>query len=200
VLAQLVADLKATSALEAASVVLGLVYLLLAVKRQRWCWVAGGLSSAIVLYLSLGAQLPMQAALNGYYVAMSFYGWWRWTQDQAGTAPSVSLLPLRFHIAACLGIVAVSALTAQWLASETNAAWPYLDSFTTWGSLFTTWLVARSKLENWVYWLVIDSILAFLFAMQGLVLLALLFVVYLGIVIAGFFSWHRIYRTQALAR
>ena len=191
-------QLAATTPLEGASVVLGLMYLVLAVRRNRLCWIAGGLSSAIVMYLAAEARLPMQAALNVYYVAMSVYGFVRWTKDRETSAPAVTTWPLRAHAAAWAAILAVSALTAHWLARETQAAWPYLDSLTTWGSLFTTWLVARSKLENWIYWLVIDSIQAFLFVAQGLVLLAVLLVVYLRIVIAGFFLWLRLYRIHTL--
>lgn len=192
-------QLAATTPLEAVSVVLGLVYLLLAVRRNRLCWIAGGLASAIVVYLSARALLPMHAALNVYYVGMSVYGFVRWKKDSESSTPIVTRLPLRAHLAAVAAIATVSALSAHWLARETQAAWPFLDSFTTWGSLFTTWLVARSKLENWLYWLVIDTIQAFLFIAQGLVFLALLFVVYLVIAVAGFFSWLKIYRMRASA-
>ena len=68
----LVAGLRAVSPAEALSVVLGLAYLLLAVRRNRWCWAAGAVSSAILGYLSLRARLPMQAALQIYYVAISY--------------------------------------------------------------------------------------------------------------------------------
>jgi hypothetical protein len=48
-------------------VLLGLVYAILAVRRSRWCWVAGGASAAILIWLSAQARLPMQAALQAYY-------------------------------------------------------------------------------------------------------------------------------------
>ncbi|MFO7276233.1 MAG: nicotinamide riboside transporter PnuC [Pseudomonadota bacterium] len=191
--------LAATSVLDAAALVLGIVYLVLAARHVRWCWVAGGVGSAIVVYVTARAQLPMQAALHAYYVVMSAYGFWRWSRDRATAAPTVTTWPLRAHAVAVLALLAASAISAWWLERETQAAWPFLDSFTTWGSLFTTWLVARSKLENWLYWFVIDSILVFLYAAQGLVFLSLLMVIYLGIIVSGFLTWLRIYRTQALA-
>lgn len=192
----LIDGLRATSALEAASVALGIAYLLLAVRRSRWCWVAGGASSAILGYLALHARLPMQAALQVYYVGMSVYGFLHWSKSRTEGAKVITTMPARFHIVACITIVAVSALTARWFASATGAAWPFLDSLTTWGSLFTTWLVARIKLENFLYWIVIDSLLAFLFAAQGLYFVALLCVAYVGIVTAGFFVWLKSYRAQ----
>ncbi len=158
----LVAAIRAMTFAEAASVLLGAAYLVLAVRRNRWCWAAGGVSSALMIWLSAQAGLPMQSALNVYYVVVSIYGWWRWT-GQAAVAPLVTLLPPRWHVAGVGAVIVASLLTARVLAAETQAAWPLLDSLTTWGSLFTTWLVARAKLENWAYWLLIDAVEAWLF-------------------------------------
>ena len=192
----LAAELRAISPAELVAMLLALAYLLLAYRRSRWCWVAGGVSSAISIVLFARARLPMQAALQVYYVLMSIYGFHHWSRDRDAAERPISSAPVRFHLAACAALVAASLATAHWLQTETQAAWPYLDSLTTWGSLFATWLVARVKLENWIYWFVIDAALAFLFAAQKLYLFALLSVVYLGIVVAGYFSWLKSYRTQ----
>lgn len=187
--------LMATSPAEAVSVALGLAYAVLAIRKSRWCWVAGGVSSAIMIYLSLVARLPMQAALQVYYVVISVYGWWHWTREEELQGMlAVTTWPIRWHLAACAGVVLMSALTARWL-SQSQAAWPFLDSLTTWGSLYATWLQARVKLENWLYWICIDSVLAFLFASQGLLLFALLSVLYLVFSAVGFIRWLKTYRT-----
>lgn len=187
--------LLATSPLEGTSVGLGLAYAVFAIRRSRWCWVTGGLSSAIMIYLSLRARLPMQAALQVYYVVISAYGWWHWTREEAAQGTLlVSTWPLRLHVLSSAVTVLVSALTAHWLATQTQAAWPFLDSLTTWGSLYATWLQARVKLENWLYWIFIDSILAFLFGSQGLYFIALLSVIYLGVSVVGFMRWFKTYR------
>jgi nicotinamide mononucleotide transporter len=192
--------LATTSLLEAASVALALAYAFLAIKRNRWCWVTGGLSSAILIYLALNARLPMQAALQVYYVVISAYGWWYWTrEEEAQGTLVVGTWPIRGHLAACAAVVLISALTARWLATQTQAAWPLLDSLTTWGSLYATWLQARVKLENWLYWIFIDSVLSFLFGSQGLYLYALLSVVYVGVSAVGFMRWLKTYRTPLTA-
>jgi len=193
------AGLEATSPAEALSVVLGLAYSVLAIRRSRWCWVTGGLSSAIMIYLSLTARLPMQAALQVYYVVISAYGWWYWTREQEAQGTLlVGTWPLRKHLVACAAVVLISAFTARWLA-QTQAAWPFLDSLTTWGSLYATWLQARVKLENWLYWICIDSVLGFLFGAQGLYFVALLSVLYLVFSAVGFIRWLRTYRTPVPA-
>lgn len=194
VLDGILAGLRATSPLEGVTFVLALASALQEVKRSRWCWVTGGLGAAIAIYLSARARLPMQAALQVYYVVISIYGYWHWSRNEGEATRSVTVWPLWKNLVACLVTVAVSALTARWLAMETQAAWPFLDSLTTWGSLLATWLTARVKLECWVYWLAIDSTLAYLFASQGLYLLALLSIVYLGISAVGFTGWLKTYR------
>lgn len=192
----ILAGLRATSPLEAASVALGLAYSLLAVRRSRYCWLAGALSSAIIAYLAARGRLPMQALLQGYYVIVSFYGFWHWSHGENGAPQPISTWPLRAHLLAAGAVLLASLLTARWLAQQTQAAWPYLDSATTWASLIATWLVARMKLENWLYWIVIDSVCVLLFGAQHLYFLALLFAAYLGISVAGFFTWLGQFRLQ----
>jgi len=196
VIEAILTGLRNTSPAEAVGVVLGLMYSILAVLRTRWCWVAGGLGSAILMVLAWKAKLPMQSGLQGYYVAMAVYGFWHWSKDGARQTP-VTTWPLRFHLISWVVIVALSALTSQYLARETQAAWPFLDSLTTWGSLLATWLTAQVKLENWLYWIVLDAIAVFLFAAQGLMFVALLFLAYLVISTFGFVTWFRSRRALA---
>jgi nicotinamide mononucleotide transporter len=188
--------LRNTSAPEAVSVVLGLLYSILAVRRTRWCWVAGGLSSGILIVLAWQAKLPMQACLQGYYVGMAVYGFWHWSQNEGAVRP-VTTWPLRAHLISWAAIVALSVLTSRYLSTETQAAWPFLDSLTTWGSLLATWLTAQVKLENWLYWIVFDAISVFLFVAQGLMFVALLMLIYLVIASFGFVSWSRSRRAAA---
>ena len=60
--------------------------------------------------------------------------------------------------------------------------------------MFATWLLARVFLENWLYWILIDSLSVYLFAVQGLVVTALLFLFYLAIAVQGFRSWRAAWR------
>ena len=193
----ILAGLKSTSATEGVAVVLGLVYVVLIARRDRWGWVAGAASSALFAWLFLDASLPMQAMLQAYYVVMAGYGWWHWSQG--GPEPPVIRLPWRLHAAGIVASLLLGLIVAQVLASETKAASPYLDSITTCMSLFATWLITRRVLENWLYWMVVDSLQTVLFASQGLWSTALLFVLYLGIGTAGYLSWLRIWRKQATA-
>ena len=66
---------------------------------------------------------------------------------------------------------------------------PYLDAAIAWGSVLTTWMVARKVLENWLYWVVLDSAAAVLAAWQGLAATALLFLLYTALALRGY--WQR---------
>lgn len=193
----ILAGLAATKPAEGIAVVLGLLYSVLAVKRIRWAWAAGGIGSAILVVLAWNARLPMQAALNGYYAVMGVYGFWRWSRDEGAAAHAVSTLPLVAHLGACAAILLMSFVSSRFLAGQTQAAWPFLDSFTTWGSLFATWLAAQVKLENWLYFVLFDAISMYLFAAQGLMFVALLFAVYLIVASVGFVSWFKTWRAHA---
>jgi nicotinamide mononucleotide transporter len=104
-----IAALAAISPLEAASVILGIAYSVLAVRRSRWCWVCGGSSSAILVFLAARARLPMQSALQVYYVAMSVYGFRSWVRHEKEADSIVTTWPIRAHLAAWIAILALSA-------------------------------------------------------------------------------------------
>jgi nicotinamide mononucleotide transporter len=193
-MARLWAGLLATSPLEALAVVSGLAYVVLAVPRSRWCWVAGGVSSLIYVWLSARARLPMQSLLQAWYVGVAVYGFLRWSRE---VTTRVSLLSWRGHLAGIAVSLVTAAAIARFLAGETQAAWPHVDASTTVLSLFASWLTARAKLENWLYWSAVDAVLAWLYAAQGLVFTAFLFLLYGLVAVVGFIEWLKTYRLQS---
>ncbi|MEO8020021.1 MAG: nicotinamide riboside transporter PnuC [Pseudomonadota bacterium] len=174
----------------------GVAYVVLAARRNRLCWIVGAVSSAFIAVVTALSALPMQASLNVFYVGMSAYGWWSWKRSSAEAELPVGLWPYRRHLGAALALMALSFLSARWLAAETDAAWPLLDSLTTWFSLLATWLQARALLENWLYWIAIDAVLVFLFYARGKTWLALLNISFIGIATAGFIAWRRNLKAQ----
>ena len=101
------------------------------------------------------------------------------------------------HILAIGGVVLAALASGLLLDRYTEAVLPFVDSFTTWGSILTTYMVARKVLENWVYWFVIDSVCIYLYLDRELYLTALLFMVYLVIVVFGYRKWLHHYRMQS---
>jgi len=196
-LAAISSALEAMSLLEFSAVMLGVAYLLLAMKEKILCWYAAFLGTALSIYIFWDVNLLMESALQIYYLAMAVYGWYQWKYGARNNQQlSIRTWPLVTHAAVLAGVLVCTAVSGYLLTENSQAAWPYLDSFTTWGSIVTTYMVAKKVLENWTYWLVIDSISIFLYLDRQLYLYALLFMVYIVIVIFGLIAWTRHYQTQ----
>ena len=197
---ELISQLRATSPWEAIGAALGLAYLLLAVRRNLLCWLCAFISTSIYLVLFARAALYMQSLLQVFYIVMAVYGFidWRKGRTAAGEVVIRSWTATR-HALVAAGVVVASVVNGWLLTQNTDAAAPYVDSFVTWGSIVTTWMVARRVIENWLYWIVVDAVAAWLYFTQGLLVTTLLFVIYLGIVVRGYFVWRREQAQQRLA-
>jgi nicotinamide mononucleotide transporter len=174
---------------ELAAVAFGVLYILLAIRERRACWIAGGISTALYAWVFFDAGLPLQAALQVVYVAMSAYGWVAWKGDSIAAAPRS--WPITHHLAAIAGIGVATAVSAPLAARYAIAVAPVADSVGTWASLVATWLLARRIVDNWLWWIVIDGGLAALFASQGLEITAALYLAYALLAVAGWRSWRR---------
>lgn len=181
--------------IEVAATAMGVAYVLLAVRRSRWCWLFGGFASAGIAWLAAQRAVPMQAALNAFYVAMAVYGFWRWGREQEAGKVRVGWWPWHWHLVAIAAIALVTLVASPWVAQALQSAHPRLDTACTAGSLLATWLAARARIENWLYWIVVDAALAVLFARQGLQLVAGLYAFYLVLAAIGFRTWWRESRT-----
>jgi nicotinamide mononucleotide transporter len=180
--------------------VLGLAYLLLAVRRNLWCWLCAFLSTGIFLVLVAKAALYMQVLLNLFYLGMAVYGYIDWRRGRAGADEvQIRSWTVNQHVMATLLVIIATLVNGWILATSTDSPAPYLDSFVAWGSVVTTWMVARRIIENWLYWVVVDGAAAWLHYNQGLLAMALLFVIYIGIVIRGYFVWRREQALQSQA-
>ena len=174
---------------EAVAAALGLAYLLLIIRERVLGWPAAIASAAIYTFVMFEAGLYMQSVLQLFYVATAFYGWWCWWRGVDGEALPITRWPWRRHLWVLLLITLLGALTGALLARHTGAALPWLDAWAAWGAVVTTWMVARKVLENWYYWLVIDSVCLALYATQGLWLTVALFALYLVLAVLGLRRW-----------
>ena len=175
---------------EALAAILAIIYLLLAVQQDVKCWSAAILSSSLYFYVMYSAGLYMEAYLQIFYIIMAIYGWSQWYNPKSEEQVFVvRTWKINQHFLVIFLIVSMAYLSGSLLNIYTSAAFPFIDSLTTWGAIFATYMVAKKLLENWVYWFVIDSISVMLFMSRGLILTSLLFFIYLFIIYFGYKKW-----------
>jgi nicotinamide mononucleotide transporter len=180
------------SALEIISVTFGLAYVVLAARENIWCWPAAFVGTGTGIFLFWDASLLMESGLNVFYLLMAVYGFYQWRYGgQHNQELAISSWQLPQHGKAILLIIVLAAGSGYLLNNYTNAALPFVDSFTSWAAVVSTWMVARKILENWLYWIVIDAVSVWLYVQRELYLYALLFVFYTVIAIYGYFQWQK---------
>lgn len=197
----LLAAWQATSTLEIVSVAFGLAYVILAARENVFCWPAAIVNTVTAIILFWDASLLMESALNVFYFLIAFYGWWQWknggeSKNQKPSALPITSWAMKNHGLAISSIILLTIISGKLLSENTNAALPYLDSFTTWAAVICTWMVTQKIIENWLYWIVIDSAGVYLFFEKGLLLYSLLFVLYTIIAVYGYFHWRTALRSQ----
>ena len=190
-------QLGAGSPVEAVAAALGIAYVLLATRQSIWCWPCGMVSTGLLAGVFFESALYQQAALQIFYVGLSIYGWRQWRGGGTqGTELKVSNFRLGQHVIAIAVIFALTLVTGWLTARYTRTPMPYLDAFTAWGSVVTAWMMARKVLENWLYWMVVDSLIVVLSWRAHLPAATVLFAVYVVMAVVGFVSWRRSQRLQ----
>ena len=183
--------------LETLAVALGISYLLLAMRENSLCWYCAFFSTAIYVYIFGDVSLYMESALNVYYMGMAVYGWLQWQKGGANhSGVEIVIWTAKHHIICVLVILIASVISGYLLSVNTDARLPYLDSFTTWASVLTTVMVARKVLENWLYWIVINSVSIYLYIDRDLDQTAAMFTLYLVLSVLGYVAWKKNYVLQ----
>ena len=178
---------------ETLAVVLGVVYVVLAGRGSKWCWPPGIVSCALWAWATFSLyHLWIDALLQLFYVGMGFRGWYRWTRDGTAEELPVTTMGVRDHLRLWAIGLPLAFLFGWFFDAYTPAAATWLDAFTTVFAILTTWLVVQKKLENWLYWILVDGLYVYLYARQGAWLFMLLMVAYTLIAIAGWFRWRKL--------
>jgi len=176
---------------ELLAVALGLIYVTLAARHNPWAWVAAFVSTAIYTVIFWYDALPMQASLNLYYMFIAVYGWYQWRQKKGEAAPIIHRMSLREHsLFISFGLVA-TLVVGYLLSSFDLSQAPYLDTATTLFAMANTWLLLTNRLENWLYWIAIDSVNILLFTLTEHYSTVLLFATYIVLSVYGYLNWRK---------
>lgn len=192
-----IAQASEISYLEWFAVAFGIAEVLLAKRNNILLYPAGIIGILLGLYLKLSVKLYAESLLSMYYLVMSIYGWIIWSKRKAkNEALAVSWTTKReLQIAFAISIGGYFVLYYA-LVNFTNSDVPILDAFVSSVAWAGMWLLARRKIENWIFLNVSNIVAIPLLWHKNLVLFSLLTLFFFVVAIFGYFDWKKIYKKQ----
>ena len=179
---------------ELLAVAFGIAYILLAAKESLWTWLFAFLSTIIYTVLFWEGALLSSSALNFYYMGMAVYGFILWRSGgEQGEELEVMKWSLKKNIITILSGFTLILILGTLSDKYTEANFPYLDTFVMVFSVIATWMLANKVLENWLYWIVVDSAAIVLYWKSGYLATIILFILYVTLAIYAYVSWKKSY-------
>lgn len=201
-------------ALEVIAVVLGVMSVVFSMKRNILVFPSGIISTGIYVYLLFIFGLPGDCLINVYYTIMSIYGWILWSKNttdevhvNVSHAQPKDWIFTAILFAGSLVLVLLVYYYKPWLDNGFSADGiefgfyhldpaNWLDVFTTSVFLAGMWLMAKQKIENWLFWILGDIICIPMFIYKGLVITSIQFIIFTILAIIAWFEWRKNIRDQ----
>ncbi|SNY94658.1 nicotinamide riboside transporter PnuC [Flagellimonas pacifica] len=180
--------------LELISVVFALLSVWYSKRENILVYPTGIIATGIAAYILLFWGLLGDMLINAYYFVMSIIGWYLWTRkvDETHFVPITKMTTNEKKWAVFLFIgTIVFVSVVYFLADKFNVWTAYVDTMTTAIFFVGMWLMAKKKLENWIYWIIGDIITVPLYWYKGLVFSSLLYFLLTIIAIYGYKAWKK---------
>lgn len=189
---QLLEGLRATTWLEYIAVFFGIASVIFSRLENIWVYPTGIVNTTVYIYLSIVAGLYAEAGVNFYYTVMSIVGWVLWARKREGQTVLHITRSSRREWLIALAFFAVCWLVLWWvLRSYTNSTVPLADGFASAAAYTGMWLMARKKLENWLWWIVTNIASIPLYFIKGFVFTSFQYLVFLVLAVMGYVEWRR---------
>ncbi len=172
--------------------VFGLLCVWFLIRQNMLTWPTGIVYVLISLVIFIQAKLYADFILHVIFLILNIYGWYYWKHP----SKKDTQVPVTRTAAGSFGfLLLLSAgliyLTGHLLATYTDASVPYWDSTTSVLSVVAMWLTAKKKIENWALWLVVNILATGIYFYKGIYFYCILYLVYIGMAIAGYISWRK---------
>ncbi|MEZ5894297.1 MAG: nicotinamide riboside transporter PnuC [Parvularculaceae bacterium] len=187
--------------IEIAAFLLGIANIALLVRRSVWNYPFGIATVILWAIVFFDARLYSDALLQIFFVVVQAYGWAHWLtrRDRQGLV-IVERLAARSAILYGLVAIAITAGLGGFMASYTDAVFPFWDASVAALSVVAQIMLARRRLENWLVWIAVDIDAVALYWTRELYPAAALYMLFLVICIIGYFGWRRAWaRGEAVA-
>lgn len=194
---QFATQLQQTTLTEVVAVIFGIASVVLANRNSVWLYPTGIVSTSLYLYIMTSVGLYAEALLNGYYLAMSLYGWVRWAINREGNnAAAISYSDIKDWVITFSIVILGFAILYVALNKYTDSDVPFADALVSAFAWAGMWLLARHKIENWILLNISNAIAIPLLVYKGIPLTALLTVILFIVAVSGYIRWRKLYYLQ----
>lgn len=187
------------SLIELLATITGLVSVYLATKAHIWTWPTGIANELAFMVLFYQLQLYSDMLLQVYFMISTLYGWYYWQSAAVGSkivkvssqryVGGYALIVIVGTVLVALSMQYIHKVLPQWFPLP--ASYPFIDAAITMMSIVATILLAQRRLESWYLWILVDLLSIGLYAVKGVQLLALEYLMFLGMAVKGLIHWRR---------
>lgn len=181
--------------LEVIAVIFGFMSVWYSKQNRILVFPTGMISTSIFVYLLYKWGLLGDMMINAYYFVMSVYGWFVWTRkvDPAHFTPISRTSSKEKKISVLIFVATLLFVFLVYFQQGKWTGWTaYVDTITTGIFFVGMWLMAKRKIENWIYWIIGDVISVPLYLYKGLAFTSLQYLIFTIIAIYGYLSWKKI--------
>ncbi|WP_299105800.1 nicotinamide riboside transporter PnuC [uncultured Winogradskyella sp.] len=180
--------------LEIVAVIFGFLSVWFSKKNNILVFPTGMISTCIFVYLLLKWQLLGDMMINAYYFIMSVFGWYIWTRKVdakhetpiSRTTQKEKKISIAIFLATLVFVFVVYKTFDKW-----NGWVAYVDTITTATFFVGMWLMAKRKIENWIYWIIGDLISIPLYFYKGFTFTSFQYLGFTVIAIFGYLAWKK---------
>jgi len=185
-----------TTWLEMIAVFSGIISVWYSRKENILVYPTGLLNTTIYIYISFKGHLFGEASVNVYYTIMSCYGWYLWTRTNSNNPTIVlqitksSLKDWRNQLLLFVGFYLIIYFSLIFLKKEfAPEAIPWADALASAAAYTAMWLMAKKKVESWIWWIITNIASIPLYFIKGYAFTSIQFIILLILAIAGWKSW-----------
>jgi nicotinamide mononucleotide transporter len=178
--------------IEIAAALLGVINVLLVVRRSTWNYPFGITMVSLYFFVFWDAKLYSDALLQVFFLLIQVYGWWAWFHAaHVDHGVAVGWMDWRRRLSWLAGTAAAVIVWGTGMARFTDAAAPYADATVAGLSVAAQILQSLRRVESWVLWIAVDALAIGLFAWRGLFVTSALYALFFVLAVVGLFEWRR---------
>ena len=181
--------------LELFAVIMNITSVVYAKQNNILVYPTGLIGTGIFVYILLNFSLLGDTIINAYFFSMSIYGWYFWSRKKdkviINQVSKINRNEIKY-----LFILAISSLIFIYFVYDYFDKWnnwtAYVDNLTTAIFFIAMWLMAKRKVESWIFWIIGDLITVPLYFYKGLTISSIQYIIFLILAVLGYISWKKI--------